>query len=196
MEILYIILLLAVLGITLYSIISYFCSRGSLKKKHREAMQSLEPIRHLNSEERDAFEKLYKKPVSGQGSVYQVEGPLEYIGLSYQGSESKEFAVGGIRLDRRSVARLGKKDIQLNIETIADQVNENKLEEKLVAIKISGREKGASDEEIGREITQALKDELSHSAEFVFLSENIMKKPAFLVAFDKWKLSDSEKQPD
>ncbi|MBN2495310.1 MAG: hypothetical protein JXR96_12005 [Deltaproteobacteria bacterium] len=189
MEVLYIVLMLLVLAFSIFSLISYFSSRGSLKKRHARVMAELEPARHLNADEQDAFERLYKKRPASGAPVYRVEGALEYVGLSVQGAESKEFFIGGVRIAMASVARLSKKDIKLSLEQMVDGVDQEALQKQIEQLQRAGRKRGASEEEIGQRMADKIKSALFHTAEIVFLSEDIQRDPAYLVALDDWKLT-------
>lgn len=193
LEILYIVLGLAMLIFSGYSLFSYLSNRGSFKKRHAKIMAELQPARYLSSAEQGTFENFYKKQPEPEAPVYRIEGPLEYVGLKVQGNESKEFAIGGIRVAPASVARVGKKDAGLLLEQICDSVDEQGLQTEVEEIQQTGREQGTDEAEIVRQVKDKLESALFHTAELVFIDADKAKKPAYLLAFDDWKLPAAER---
>lgn len=191
MEVVYIIMLVLVLGVSIYSLISYLSNKGSFKKRQARVMSELEPARRLNADEQDAFEKIYKKRPVNEAPVYRLKGPLEYVGIKVQGVESKEFYIGGVRIASAAVVRLSKKDIGVNLEQTAERYDQEAIQEKLAVIRHKAEQEGVSEEEIAKRMQEKLENEMFHTAEVVFLSEDVGKKPAYLVRLDDWKLSPS-----
>ncbi|MCP4137290.1 MAG: hypothetical protein GY754_40355 [bacterium] len=158
METIYGILFIVVTIFSIFNVISYFSDRGSIKQRHAATIHDLKPVKNLDSIGRRAFEKLYKKKPLNEASVFRVEGPIEYIGLEIDGAESREFSIGGIRIANRSVNKLRKKQVNINLEVEAAKIREDALKE------------------------------ISHVVEVVFLSRDIENEAGYIVKYDNWDI--------
>ncbi|MBN1646926.1 MAG: hypothetical protein JW874_02735 [Spirochaetales bacterium] len=192
MTILYIILTIIAVTVSAISLIAYTSRHSNLQKGHRQIMAALAPARRLSPAEIEKFRLLYKKkiPENDSLSVYRHEGIIEYISIKVQGSEVKEYTLGGVKVSTYAVQKLEKKAFKYNFTELAReaaQETKKRIEAILAEYKDNGRSE-VERSELAEKVKAAMSD-LNCSAEIVFLKNDI-RKQGFPVAFNDWKLID------
>lgn len=182
MEIVYIIVLLLTLVISAISIASYFSNRSGLKQEHAAKMAELQPVRTMELSDVEKFGAVYKKKVPTGTPVYRVKGSVGYISIRAQGSESREYAIGGIRIAPRSVQRLGKNDIGVRLNEYLPDTDAVQTALDDLNVRIASNE---IPEDKVAQMVETIEDKLcNHTIEFAFTKEDVARAPAFITAID------------
>lgn len=148
----------------------------------------------LNS---DAFKRIYKKDLPPETPVYEVRGIFDYISLTVNGVENKEFTVGGIRISGASYTRLKNKKVGITLDDYLPNTDEMKkiLNDEFNESDTEGmteEEQEKYSEKLYNRTEELLDEHANHTARFVFLKEaNYEKQYAFVVGIDDWDISNS-----
>lgn len=188
---LYLIIFVIVTVISVISIVSYVKSCKEQKNIHKEIISQLSPSRDLELNEKNAFEKLYKKKLTSYTPVYNIEGPIEYIGLTVNGNDNLQFSIGGLRIANRCAVKLKKKKIGIDLEEeaeIDDLIEPEDLDEAFKELKAKGYTDEEAQEILVRNV-QELEEEVNCVADIVFLPKDMKKSQAYIVKFNEWSIT-------
>lgn len=190
---LYTILVLIVAIISIISLVSHASNHNDIKKNHAEAVSQLKLSSSLGPIRSEAFKRIYKKDLPPETPVYETKGVFDYISISINGSENKEFTIGDIRIAGPSYLKLRKKKIGVDLndylpnsdeikKTLKSEFTESEIETMNENKEVLNRFNKRSEE--------LLEEHAYHNVRFVFLKEqNYEKQYAFIIGLNDWDIS-------
>lgn len=177
--------------ISIISLVAHTRSKAGMRNRHGRIVSGLTPCRQLTNLETRKFNTLYRKkiPITRNVFVYTHEGPVEYISLSVNHAESKEFSVGGIMISGPGLAKLSRVLAGVDFTALARETADRSREKTLAVLERYANSDAANGEAVVREL-KAVREEFSHTVEIVF-PDNNTSRPGFLVQFDGWSLAET-----
>jgi hypothetical protein len=190
MEIIFTILFLATLVLSVVSLVAFLAKRSGGANRHRALMAGLTPARSLSFDEKEKFNRWYRQKLGYEDpvSVYRHEGPVEYLSLTVNHAETKEFSIGGLKIAGPSIHRLEKTVPGLNFTQLAVDASERSRERTKAILERNRDPETMDTDSMAEEIENALA-EFVHQFEIVFQKNNT-RLSGFLVRFDDWSLVD------
>jgi hypothetical protein len=175
--------------ISIVSLVAYTRTKAGMRKRHGRIISGLAPCRQLSTMETRKFNTLYRKkiPVTKGVFVYKHAGPVEYISLSVNHAESKEYSVGGIMIAGSGLTKLSHVLTGVDLTVLARETAERSREKTMAVLERYAQSDAANGEAVVKEL-KAVREEFSHSVEVVF-PDNNTSRPGFLVQFDEWNLA-------
>ncbi len=160
------------------ALISYYGNKKEMNNEHKHVTGDLKPVRTMEDEEIDHFNEFYKTKIIDPQQVFNIKGSVGYVMLKVNHSGEKEFNIGGVKVSRRSVLRLKKKDVNIDIDDYVMKDYEIKILEKQL------KKEKITEEKFDQEIEKIENKYLNVKAEFV-----LVKDKAYLLKLNEWQLS-------
>ncbi len=174
---------LAFLLIWFIATIIYYNHRRNRNKSHCIATKRLSPIRELESSEVEIFRNFYKKDIGENTKVFNIKGSIDEFRTTSQGRSSSEYSINRVKIHPRSIKILSKNENGFDISS-------SELPEAVIT-----KMKKLNDQFENNEIKEsdyafAVQELSKTDVEFVFLDNNKIHKPVYIVGFNDWKLSN------
>lgn len=189
----YTVLVLIVAVIAIVSLISHASSHNDIKKNHAEAVSQLKISSSLGPLKSEAFKRIYKKNLPPETPVYEAKGIVDYISITINGAENKEFTIADIRISGASYHKLRKKKVGIILDDYLPKSDEIKkaLQTEFTESEIENiNENSDIAEKFNIRSEELLEKHAYHTVKFVFLKEQSYEKQyAFIVGLDDWDIS-------